>query len=139
MANRDGSNDKKILWARVPTAISSNTTTASNIIDTAGYDKVTFVLTSTAYTDGTYVPAVSESDDSGMSGENAVADADLTKLESDCAVTAATTQSTDASKKIGYLGNKRYVTCDIVSTGTSSGATVGVMAILEKASVQPVA
>lgn len=139
MANHDGSNSKKILWAKTPASISSNTTTASNIIDTQGYDKVTFVITATAYTDGTYTPAVSESDDSGMSGENAVADADLTKLESACAVTAATTQSVDASKKIGYLGVKRYVTCDIVSTGTSSGATVGVLAILEKASDQPVA
>lgn len=138
MAHSDGSNDKKILWAKVPTAISSDTTTTSNIIDTQGYDKVTFVITSTAYTDGTYTPAVSESDDSGMSGENAVADADLTKLESACAVSAATTQAVDASKKLGYLGSKRYVTCDIVSASTSSGATVGVMVILEKADVQPV-
>lgn len=138
MANRDGSNDKKILWAKTPAAISSDTTTASNIIDTQGFDKVTFVVTSTAYTDGTYTPAVSESDDSGMSGENAVADAELTRLETAAAVTAATTQTVDASKKIGYLGSKRYVTCDIVSTSTSSGATVGVLAILEKANVQPV-
>lgn len=138
MANRDGSNSKKILWAKTPAAISTDTTTASNIIDTAGYDKVTFVLTATAWTDGAYIPAVSESDDSGMSGENAVADANLTKLEADCSVGAATTQSVDGSKKIGYLGNKRYVTCDIVSSGTSSGATVGVLAILEKAGVQPV-
>lgn len=138
MANRDGSNSKKVLWAKVPTAISSNTTTASNIIDTQGFDKVTFVLTSTAYTDGTYTPAVSESDDSGMSGENAVADADLTKLESAAAISAATTQAVDASAKIGYVGSKRYLTCDIVSTGTSSGATVGVMAILENGNNQPV-
>jgi hypothetical protein len=138
MANRDGSNDKKILWAKTPAAISTDTTTASNIIDTQGYDKVTFILTATAYTDGTYTPAVSESDDSGMSGENAVADAELTRLETAAAVSAATTQAVDASKKIGYLGSKRYVTCDIVSASTSSGATVGVMAILEKANVQPV-
>lgn len=138
MANRDGSNDKKILWAKAPAAISTDTTTASNIIDTQGFDKVTFVVIAHAYTDGTYTPAVSESDDSAMAGENAVADADLTKLESACAVTAATTQSVDASKKIGYLGIKRYVTCDLVSTGTSSGATVGVLAILEKAGIQPV-
>jgi hypothetical protein len=138
MANRDGSNDKKIVWAKTPTAISTDTTTASNIIDTQGYDKVTFVIIASAYTDGTYTPAVSESDDSGMSGENAVADADLTRLETAAAVSAATTNSTDASKKIGYLGSKRYVTCDIVSTSTSSGATVGVMAILENANVQPV-
>lgn len=139
MANRDGSNEKKILWAKVPTAISSNTTTASNIIDTQGFDTVTFVVTASAYTDGTYTPALSESNDSGMSGENDVADAEMTRLESAAAVSAATTNSTDASKKIGYLGNKRYVTCDIVSTGTSSGATVGVLAILENANVQPVA
>lgn len=138
MSNRDGSNNKKILWARVPGAIGSNTTTASNIIDTKGYDKVTFVPIATAYTDGTFTPLISESDDSGMSGENEVADANLTKLESACAVSAATTNSVDAAKKIGYVGNKRYVTCDLVSTGVSSGATVGVLAILEGANIQPV-
>lgn len=138
MANRDGSNGSKILWAKVPASISTETTTASNIIDTQGYDKVTFVMVATAYTDGTFTPAVSESDDSGMSGENAVADADLSKLETAAAITAATTNSTDATGKISYLGAKRYVTCDIVSTGTSSGATVGVLAILEKANIQPV-
>lgn len=120
MAQRDGSNDKKILWAKTPAAISTSTTTVSNIIDTLGYDKVTFIITSTAYTDGTFTPLVNESDDSGMSGENAVADAELTKLETACAVTAATTQAVDASKKLGYLGSKRYVTCDIVSTSVSS-------------------
>lgn len=138
MANRDGSRDKKVLWAKTPTAISTNTTTASNIIDTQGFDKVTFVLVASAYTDGTYTPAVSESDDSGMSGENAVADADLTRTEASAAVSAATTNATDAAGKIGYVGSKRYVTCDVVSAGTSSGATVGVLAILENANVQPV-
>lgn len=137
MANRDGSNNKKILWAKVPAAISTDTTTASNIIDTQGFDKVTFVMICGAYTDGTYTPAVSESDDSGMSGENAVADAELTRTEADAAISAATTNSTDATGKIGYLGNKRYVTCDIVSASTSSGATVGVLAILENGGNQP--
>jgi hypothetical protein len=139
MAHHDGSNSKKILWAKIPTSISSNTTTTSSIIDTQGYDKVTFVITSTAYTDGTYTPTIAESNDSGMSGSNSVAASDLTKALSDCAVSAATTNSVDAAKKIGYLGVKRYLTCGIVSTGTSSGATVGVMAILEKADNQPVA
>lgn len=138
MANRDGSRDKKLLWAKTPTSIGSNTTTASNIIDTQGYDKVTFVVVASAYTDGTFTPAVSESDDSGMSGENAVADADLTRLETAAAITAATSNSADNSGKIGYVGSKRYVTCDIVSTGVSSGATVGVLAILENAHNQPV-
>ena len=139
MANRDGSNDKKILWAIVPAAISTSTTTASNVIDRQGYDKVTFVITASAYTDGTFTPAVSESDNSGMSGENAVADAELTRLETAAAVTAATTNSADNSKKIGYLGSKRYLTCDLASTSVSTGATVGVLAILENANVQPVA
>ena len=138
MAHRDGSNDKKILWAVDPQAISTNTTTTSNIIDTQGFDKVTFVLIANAYTDGTFTPLVNESDDSGMSGESAVIDAELSRTEANAAITAETTNSTDATGKISYLGSKRYVTCDVVSTSTSSGATVGVLAILEKADVQPV-
>ncbi len=136
---RDGTQNKKILWAKVPAAISTDTTTASNIIDRLGFRKLTFVLIAGAWTDGVFTPLVSEADASNMAGENAVADADLTKLEASSTTGAATTQAVDATGKIGYLGSKRYVTCDIVSSDTSSGATVGVLAILEDPDIEPVA
>jgi hypothetical protein len=132
MPNRDGANDKVGSIGTVVTAISSDTTTAGAVVDCSGFDIVTFEIFSNAYTDGTYTPLINESDDSGMSGESAVADIDLTVTEADAAVDAANTV-----KYISYIGNKRYITCDIVSTSTSSGASVGVNVIKEKGALLP--
>lgn len=132
MPNRDGANSKLGSIGTVATAISSDTTTAGGVIDTAGFDSITFEIFSNAYTDGTYTPLINESDDSGMSGETAATDNDLTVTEANAAVSAANTVS-----YISYVGNKRYITCDIVSTSTTSGATVGVNVIKEKGTLMP--
>ncbi len=137
MSKYEGCLNKSVSIGKTKTAISSNTTTAGNTIDVRGYNKVTFAIIGEAYTDGTYTPLISESNDSGMSGENAVADAELVSFgtgapEANAALTSATT------KTISYTGIKDYVTCDIVSTGVTSGATVTVIAILEDPIVMPV-
>lgn len=93
-------------------------------------------LRGAAITDGTYTPVINESDDSGMSGESAVADADLTTTE---ALAALAATDDNVVKRIGYTGSKRYVTCDIVSASTTSGGTLGVVAVLGHASAAPVA
>lgn len=106
-------------------AISTNTTTTGGIIDTKDFDSgVMFTLLCSAYTDGTYTPLLYESDDSGMSGATAVADANLIGTEAGAAISAATTEGTNL-KSIGAFGTKRYLRLDIVSTSTSSGATIG--------------
>lgn len=120
--------------ARNTAAISTDTTTAGTIIDTRGYEAVEFIFFSGARTDGTYTPLIEESDDSGLSGSNAVADEDLLGTEAAAAISAANTV-----KRIGYVGHKRYVRLSVVSTGTSSGATVGAVAILGRANVRPTA
>ena len=138
MAVRDLQSNIKELLARNVAAISTNTTSAGNIIDTQGYAGVMFTLFSGAYTDGTYTPLLEESDDSGLSASNAVADADLlpagTGQEASAALTAANTIS-----KIGYRGTKRYVRLSIVSTVVTTGATLGAVAILGQPSNAPIA
>ena len=42
--------------------------------------------------------------------------------------TAGTTK--EVTKRIGYKGNKRYVSCDAVGTGTTSVGTVGIAILL---------
>lgn len=113
-------------------AISSNTTTAGVIIDTQGYESLEFVIQSGAYTDGSYLPLIEESDDSGLSGSNAVDDEDLLGLEASATIAAANTV-----KRIGYRGGKRYVRLSLVSTSVTSGATLGATAILGKSMVRP--
>lgn len=138
MANRDGSNDKRLLAGLNPTAISSNTTTNGNIIDTRGYDAVTFEIFATAYTDGTFTPLVRAGNAADGSDFADVSDVELTRVESAAALTAARTNAVPG-RLIGYVGGFRYVRCNIVSTSVTSGATVGVNAILENPANAPIA
>ena len=115
-------------------AISSDTTTDGAAIDTKGYQSVTFVLQSATLTDGTYTPVIEESDTGDFSGEeNAVADADLLGTEAAAAFAAA---DDNEVRRIGYVGNKRYVRLTLVSTSTSTGGTLGAVAILGHPEVQ---
>lgn len=107
-------------------AITTDTTTAGDIIDTAGYSSLLFAIQSGTLTDGTYTVLIEEGDDSGLSDAAAVADADLTNTESSASF-AATDDNTVT--KIGYVGSKRYVRLSLVSASTSSGGTLGAIAI----------
>jgi len=136
---REGASNKTHKIAVTKTAISGNGTTAGNTIDVRGYNKVTFLITCEAFTDGVYTPLINESNDSGMSGENAVADAELhTPLSGSTAPEAAAALTAAGTSRISYIGVKDYVTCDIVATGVTSGGSVSVVAVLEDPYVQPV-
>jgi len=107
-------------------AITSDTTTAGDIIDTAGYSSLLFAIQSGTLTDGTYTVLIEEGNDSGLSDASAVVDADLTNTEASASF-AATDDNT--VNKIGYVGSKRYVRLSLVSASTSSGGTLGAIAI----------
>lgn len=107
-------------------AITSDTTTNGDIIDTAEYGSLLFVIQSGTLTDGTYTVLIHEGDESNLSDASAVDDADLTNTEA-----SASFASTDDNTvtKIGYVGSKRYVRLSLVSASTSSGGTLGAIAI----------
>lgn len=128
----DMHNNVFIAMARNTAAISSNTTTAGIIIDTQGYESLEFIVFSGARTDGSYLPLIEESDASDLSGSNAVDDEDLLGTE-----VAATIAAANTVKRIGYRGHKRYVRLSLVSSGVTSGATLGAVAVLGKAMVRP--
>jgi hypothetical protein len=104
-------------------AIATDTTTSGDIIDTQGFDSVTFVVQSGAYTDGTYTVNIQVGDDSGLSDA-----ADATAVEligTEPALSAA-----NGTGRVGTLTNKRYARMQIVSTSTTTGATIGGTVIL---------
>ena len=107
-------------------AISSDTTTNGVIIDTAGYESILFVIQSGTLADGTYTPLIQEGNDSGLSDAASVADGDLTNTEASVAFAAT---DDNAVKSIAYVGDKRYVRLNIVSASTSSGGTLGAVAV----------
>ena len=100
----------------------------SQIIDMQGIDALVFAIAtgSLADADATFTVLVEESDDSGMSGATAVADADLLGTE---ALASFTFGSDDKCFKIGYKGSKRYVTCTITPANNTGAALLCVIAI----------
>lgn len=133
---RDLHNNIKVESALDVSAISTDTTTAGNIIDMQGYGSVEFVIQSGTLTDGTYTVLIEEGDDSGLSDAAAVADADLLGTEASASFIAT---EDDTVKKVGYIGNKRYVRLSLVSASTSTGGTLVAVAAKSNATDLPVA
>lgn len=109
-------------------AITSDTTTAGDIIDTKGNNSVEFVIQSGTLTDGAYAVLIEEGEAADLSDAAAVADADLLGTEANAGF-ALTDDNT--VKSIGYIGSMRYVRLSIVSTSTTSGGTLGAIAVLK--------
>lgn len=121
-----------------PQAITaSDSTLTSEIIDTRGYGSTEFLFISGAVTDGTFTITVYESNDSGMSGETAVADDDL--LGTEPTFVGTTSADDNAVKKVGYIGSKRYVRAKAVQTGSSTGGYLVCVVVQGHPRVAPVA
>lgn len=135
MAKKDLHNQIAPVVALNIQAITTDTTTVGNEIDTQGFESITFIPVTGTITDGDYTIAITECDTSGGSF-TAVSDDDLLGTEAN----ASFTDNTDDNKlgKVSYVGIKRYVKASIVSTSTSSGGTIGVIAIKGNPHVAPV-
>lgn len=124
---RDLYNNLKVIGATVagPT---DNTAVQSPIVDTRDYQSVVFVVqTGTlADADATFAGVMAESEDSGMSGSNAVADEDLIGLEADVSFDYA---DDNFEGKIGYIGNKRYVQLTVTPSANASAAPIAILAL----------
>lgn len=103
-------------------AISTDTTTVGAILDTANFDLgVMLSVLCTAYTDGTYTLLLEESDDSGMAGATTVTTEQL--IGSLPALSALTANNVQA-ETVGFFSTKRYIRVSIVSTATTTGASI---------------
>lgn len=126
MANNDLHHSVKAIVALAPQSITSDTTTAGEVIDTRGFDSVEFVIATGAVNDSVLTPLLEESDASG-SGYTAVADADLLGTEAGAVLDEDNDKDT---AKIGYSGSKRYLKLSMVTTSTSGANLVGAIALL---------
>lgn len=132
----DTKNNLKMARALSPAAITSNTTTNGTVVDRLDYQSLTLALVSSTITDGTFTPVLKESDTGAFGGEeNDVADADLLGTEAAAVFVAA---DDNTLKTLGYIGQKRYVRLSIVTTGVTSGGTIGAVAVLGDPHVAPV-
>ena len=135
--SREIHNNVKVLKARTSSAISSNTTSAGDIIDLAGYGSCEFVMLSATLTDGAYAPLIEVGNDSGLSDAATLTGASL--LGTTALGSFALTDD-NAVKKIGFRVNSfRYARLSIVSTAVTTGGTIGAIAILGDPAIAPVA
>lgn len=138
---RDLMNSVHPLRAISPVAAGTdNTPIVSQIIDRKGYDSLTFLILTGANTDAdaTFTVLVEDGDDSDLVDDGAaVADDQLVGTE---ALASFTFADDNETRKIGYLGDKRYVRLTITPANNAAGNIfVSAIALLGHPELQPTA
>lgn len=139
---RDLHNNIDTARVLLPVTLTTTAGAAAKIVDLQGYQGVEFIINygSVTATNATITPTVKEGDVTGTM--TSVADANLLGLEANAALGQAATRtsgvSKNVSKRIGYIGTKRYVTCSLFPTVTAA-SVCAVTAIRGKAGLAPLA
>jgi hypothetical protein len=117
-------------------AVTDNTAFVSQIIDVKGHDSLTFVILtgSLADADATFTTLVEHADLANFSGAEAVPDSELVGTE---ALASFTFAHDDATRKIGYVGHKRYVRLTVTPAANTGNAFVAAVAVLGNPAQQP--
>lgn len=130
---RDLANHIELRRAISPVAATAdNTPYVSQIIDLAGFQSCVFgiALGALADADATFVVLVEDGDASNLSDAAAVVDAKLTGTE----LSAGFRYDDDNKvRKIGYVGNKRYVRLTITPANNTGNVFLSAIAILSDA------
>lgn len=117
--------------------ISTNTTTNGNTIDMAGYNALTFIISTGNITDGTYVPNIQGSNDNGATWTNLNSTAGTGEIIGTYANATLTATSDNIVKTIGVASNYRYYRIQLVSTGVTTGGILGVVADRSSVNAEP--
>ena len=135
---RDQANHLHPIRAISPVVVTDNTAAVGQIIDLRGYQALTFVIATgtLADADAIFAVLVEEGDDSGLSDAAAVADDDLIGTE---ALAGFTFGDDDETRKIGYVGHKRYVRLTVTPTNNTGDAPISAVAVLGHPAVAPTA
>lgn len=133
---KDLMNKIHVLRAISPVSVADNTAQVSQIIDRHGYESVTFAIAtgSLADADATFTVLVEEGDAANLSDAAAVADADLLGTE---ALAGFTFGDDDETRKIGYIGSKRYTRLTITPAANAAAAVIAAVAILGHPQIVP--
>lgn len=137
MTTRDFHNNCLVKKAIVPVVVTDNTAQVSSIIDTKGYDALEFIIATGTLSDAdtTVTVLVEDGDNSSLSDNAAVADAELLGTEA----TASFQFDDDGEvRKIGYIGNKRYVRLTITPANNTGNIPLAAVAVLTYAANAPV-
>lgn len=135
---RDLMNNIHPIRAISPVSVADDTAQVGQIIDRLGYDSLTYVIAtgSIADADATFTVLVEHGDDSGLSDAAAVPDTMLVGTE---ALAGFQFDDDDATRKIGYIGDKRYTRLTITPASNASAALISAIAILGDPHTAPTA
>ena len=128
MASQDLHHAVSVAPAFTPRIINSDAATAGSIVDTNGYNSLEFVIASGTLTDGAYTPMLEAGDAANLSDAVEVTAA-LGLLGTIAAATFAATDD-NKTKRLGYVGGRRYVRLTITSATTTTGGLLGAVAVL---------
>jgi hypothetical protein len=136
---RDQLNNLHVLNVIPPIAArTDNTAIVSTIVDTRGYDSATFAIAIGTNTDtnATFAVTMDHGDASDLSDATSVPTGSLVGTLALAGFTAASDDT--KSRKIGYVGSKRYVRLTITPSGNDSGNIfVAAVAILGNPQQRP--
>lgn len=136
MTQKDSMNGMHITRVVSPVSIGDDTASVGVITDTEGYNSLTYAIAmgSLADTDATFAILVEHSDVSDLTGSVVVPDDMLVGTE---ALAGFAFGDDDETRKIGYIGDKRYVRLTLTPTDNTGAAVVCVIAILGEGAHQP--
>ncbi len=132
-------NDVKFSRAISPAAaVTDNTAWVSQILDTANYfhNELAINLGALADADATFTVLMEEGDESDLSDNAAVADEDLLGTEAEAGFNFGDDNET---RKIGYIGTKRYIRATITPANNTGNAFVDALWVQAGARKSPVA
>lgn len=126
---RDQTNNITPKRVIAPVSVADTTAQVGEIIDRQGYESLTYVIAtgSIADADATFTVLLEEGDAANLSDAGAVADAHLLGTE---ALAGFQFDDDNETRKLGYIGNKRYTRLTITPVNNASAAVVCAVAIL---------
>lgn len=119
-----------------PVSVSDNTAQVSEIIDMQGFNSLTWLIAlgALADADATFTVLVEHGDAANLSDAAAVPDTDLLGTE---ALAGFTFADDNATRKIGYIGSKRYVRLTITPANNTGAALIAALAMLGHPNIGP--
>jgi hypothetical protein len=133
---RDLHNNINVRRAISPVSVADNTAQVSQIIDRQGYNSLEFVISTGALADAdaTFTVLVEHGDAANLSDAAAVADTGLLGTE---ALASFQFDDDNETRKIGYVGSKRYVRLTITPANNASAGLLAAVAILGHPEIAP--
>jgi hypothetical protein len=126
---KDLTNNIHVKRVLSPVSVADTTAQVGEIIDRKGFDSLTYLIAtgSIADADATFTVLLEEGDAANLSDAAAVSDVDLIGTE---ALAAFRFDDDNETRKLGYIGNKRYTRLTITPVANASAALLSAVAVL---------